>query len=233
MATISEWEPIVRGLWAMKQTTKSGWTLRSHAVALNDGELLLVSPLSSMREEQLAATDALGKPTFFLAPNHFHHMGLGRALDRYKDATAVCGPQAAPRLAKQCPVPFADLDLLRERLPSHVELLVPTGTRGGEVFLKVTDGDDVVWVVGDAIFNETEPVTGATGMILRATGTWGPVKIGKTFVWLGLKDRAEYRRWFLDQLERDTPTVLAPAHGDTLRSAELSAMIRAEAERRL
>lgn len=51
-------------------------------------------------------------------------------------------------------------------------------------------------------------------------------RVGATFEWGHLRDRAAYREWALRQPEADPPGMLVPAHGSVLVDPELSVKLR-------
>ena len=78
---VTGWVPIDEraGLFALEKVVASGWCWRGLAVRLEGGEVALVSPVRGTLERSRETLDAIGRPTFALAPNHFHYMGVAEA----------------------------------------------------------------------------------------------------------------------------------------------------------
>jgi hypothetical protein len=112
------------GLHELEKKVGSGWCWRSVSLRLNDGSSLVVSPVAKTIDD--ASFDEVGAPSFVLAPNHFHHVGVREVLARWPDAAVVATSTAAPRLAKQGVVTGRP-DALSERLPDGARLLEPPG----------------------------------------------------------------------------------------------------------
>lgn len=229
------WLPIDEraGLFALEKAVASGWRWRALALRLEGGELALVSPVRGTLARSESSLAALGRPAFALAPNHFHFMGIAEA--RARDATIACVASSAarPRLEAKCGHAFAQLDALRERLPPEVTILEPPGTKSGEVWLRLQTARGVAWAVCDAFFNVREPVSGAMGLALRATGTAPGLRIGSTFRWLALRDRRAYRGWLEERIRGDSPRVLIPSHGEVIVDDALPERLAELVRRRL
>ena len=77
--------------------------VRMAVIGIGNGELLIVSPGTSMSDASWARVAAWGTPRFLLAPNHFHNAGLARWQARFPNATIVAHPRAQARLRKKLP----------------------------------------------------------------------------------------------------------------------------------
>lgn len=229
------WEPIDTdaGLWRAEKRTKQGWSIRSTAVRMADGRLLVVSPIRGLGDAAHDELRAIGEPAALLAPNFFHNLGLREYAERYPDAVVVASDVAAPRVHKKTRLAIESLDALRGRLPGHVSILEPDGTKNGEVWLRVDTGAGVAWCVADALFNVPASPTGLIGLFLRRTKTVPGLCIGWTFLSWGLRDRAAYRTWFERRLDLDRPTRLIVAHGEDAAGDDLPDRIAELAARRL
>jgi hypothetical protein len=97
------------------------------------------------------------------------------------------------------------------------------GTRNGETWLSVGD----TLVVCDSFFNLPGPLSGAMGLVLRATRTGPGLKLGRTFRWLALADVRSYRAWVEDTLDALAPKRVLFSHGDPLEGARLISARRA------
>ncbi len=201
------------GLWSIALRKDSGWNVRTTVLRLQDGSLALFSPTRGL-QEQVAE---LGTPSFLIAPNHFHHMGVQSYLEKWPEAQVVASAGAIPRLEKKSDIEsFGDLALLRKELPENVQLLEAPGLKNGEVLLRVETEKGIAWAVSDAFFNMAEHVSGMMGFVVRVTGTSKGLRIGKTFTSLAISDKAAYGSWMRKQFDADKPSVLIPGHGEVM-----------------
>ncbi len=221
------------GLWALESFNKGGFSLRTTALCLRDGGVLLASPTRGLGDAAHEELAALGTPSLLLAPNHFHHLGLGEHRERYPEARVVASAVAAPRLRKKTGFDVATLDEARARLPDGVGIVEPAGTRSGETWLSVSTARGTAWVVSDAFFNLPSLPRNMFGLALRATGTGPGLRIGRTYTALAVGDKRAYGAWLSGMLDRSPPSLLVPGHGDVLEGPDLAERLRALAAARL
>jgi hypothetical protein len=195
-----------------------------HVVDIGGGGLLIHSP-TWIDDETLTRIEKLGVPRILFAPNHFHHQSLRRYRERFPEATAVATAQAIPRLRSQGHEGLRSTDDVP--LPDAMRWVVPEGTKTGEGWIAIDGPTGPAWIVCDAFFNETTPVHGLEGAILRLAKISPGLCIGATFKLLGIGDKARYRAWVVDALERDKPERILFSHGDPIATggAKLLAQI--------
>jgi hypothetical protein len=224
------WQPIDAdaGLFTVEKRNRSGWSLRSNALKLSSGGLLLMSPIRDLGDLAAAALARIGTPELLLAPNHYHHLGIPEHLERHSGARVLCTEEAKPRLSrKQRALAFEDVDeVLRERLPPHATVLSPPGLKNGEVWLRVETKAGVAWLVTDAFANVVDKPTGITGLFLSLAGTAPGLRLGSLFRWAAIADRIAYRTWLLERLAQDPPKILVPAHGEPISDDGLAEQLR-------
>ncbi len=192
--------------------------------------LLVVSPGAPFDDARHAELARWGRPAWLLAPNHFHNAGIAAWKARYPDARVVAHPRALPRLRRQVPgVAFEDLSGLEAELPAPMRLLCPPGARQGEVWVSLRTPAGVAWFVTDALVNESKLV-GPAGAMLWLAGFRARLMTNPLFKTFFLDDRAAYRRWALDELAREAPTLFVPAHGRTLEGPDTPALLQAAIE---
>jgi hypothetical protein len=196
-----------------------GWERAMILVRLPAGGILVHSP-TWVGPEAFAKVEAFGEPRLLFAPNHFHHLSLARFRERWPDAIAVAGGLALPRLRRLGHEAVARVDEAAAALPQGARWLECAGTRAGETFLSLPIEGRRAWVVCDAFFNIGR-VTGPVGLVMRSLKGGPGLSIGQTFNWVALKDRATYRAWILDALERERPTELWMSHGETVTRDDL------------
>lgn len=236
------WSPIVLGrAWESTKLVR-GWPLRSVAVLLDRTGLVVVSPTRGLDvahgDGRHAAVEAIvghaGPVRYLLAPNHYHHLGIPEWLAACPGAMAVATPAARKRLAKKHDdVAWGEIDELAGGLAPDTRLLVPEGTANGEAWIEIERGDERVWIVSDAFFNVSEIPGGFVGLFVRATQTGPGLRLGQTWKYMALADRARYRDWLLARLAAAPPTTLVPSHGDIARGADLGERLAAIVRERL
>ena len=222
---------IAPGVHRASRVDGAGWEVDMYTVALPSGGLLVHSP-TRVDGAPHPGLDALGRPEILLAPNHFHHMGLKAYRAKYPDAAAVASDGARPRLARQGHADLGRLEDVGDRLPRGARFLVCEGVKTGEVFLSLDAGGRRVWIVCDALFHVTRPLTGFTGFVLKSLKTGPGLCVGQTFLWLALRDRRSYLSWLKKMLDEERPATLLFSHGDPYDvgdGAELASLL----ERRL
>ena len=232
---MARWSPVegVDGVWRFVQQDAGVDMFTSLAVQLSGGGVALVSPLPSHVQGDFAELETLGSPTFLLAPNHYHNRGLVPVSQRYPDILRVASAAALPRLKRRTQLAIGPLASLIERLPAGVSILQPEGLKQGEVWLRCETPDGVAWMVTDAFFNVLPLPTSVFGGFLWLTQGAPGLRIGGTFLGVGIGDRPRYRAWLRDQLAADRPTLLVPAHGVPVGGVDLANQLGEIVERRL
>ena len=203
----------------------SGWLLSMHLVPLPEG-LMVYSP-TRVGAAVWTRVEAAGKPTVIVAPNHFHHLSLTHFREKYPEALAVCSDGARTRLEAKGHKGIASLDAAAARLGPSVSLLPCPGLKTGETWVSVKDDTGTTLLVCDAFFNAPGPLSGVMGLVLRATLTAPGLRVGRTFRWLAVADRARYAARVDGTLDAVRPTRVLFSHGAPLEGADVSAQLRA------
>jgi hypothetical protein len=191
----------------------SGWPSAMHVVALGGGDLLIHSP-TWIDEATFTRIEQLGKPRILFAPNHYHHLSLRRYRERFPKAEAVATPSAIPRLRSLGHDGLASTADVA--LPRSMRWVLPEGTKTGEGWIAIDGKDGPSWIVCDAFFNETTPVRGLEGAFLRLAKISPGLCVGATFKLLGIADKARYKAWVVEALEREQPDRIVFSHGDAI-----------------
>jgi len=201
-------------------------------VRLTDGGLLLHSP-TWLGEGTFEAVERLGTPRILLAPNCYHHLSLERFRERWPEARVAAAESALPRLVKKGHLGLVPLAEVADGLPAASRFLVPKGLKTGEAWLSLAGPAGRIWIVCDAFFNVNRTTTGPFGWALRMTGTVPGLRLGDTFRWLAVGDRAEYRNWALRRLAEERPTSMALSHGDPISDPDLADKLASLLHKRL
>lgn len=232
---MSNWQPVegVPSLARFIRFDAGVPMFSSLALPLHGGGSLVVSALPSDHEDDYAALEEIGSPTMLLAPNHYHNLGLKPFCKRYPAAMAVSSDEARPRLVKQTSLPVGSLEALTERLPPGVSILQPEGLKQGEVWLRFETPQGIVWAVCDAFFNVMPVPTSVFGGFLWLTQGAPGLRIGGTFLAVGIRDKQRYSGWLHAQLLADRPIGLLPAHGNPVFAQDLSDQLAEIVRRRV
>jgi len=197
--------------------------VRMTAVGIGNGNLLVVSP-GKPRDE--AILDELerrrGTPRWLLAPNHFHNEGLGYWKRRYPNIRVAAHERAHARLLKRAPElgRIEDLDALRAELPEGIRLFGPPTAKQGETWVAAKTRQGTAWIVCDGIVNDRKYPWAMWLLGFRPRLMTNPL-FKRLFV-----QKADYKRWVIEQLEQDPPSVLVPCHGRVERGPDLAEQLR-------
>lgn len=219
-------------VWRFQDRDRSGWHRNMYVIPLRDGRTLVHSP-TWVGDDTFERIDALGQPGVLFAPNHFHHTGLSRFRARYPEALVVAGEGALPRLRAKGHQGLHELAEAEPLLPEGARLLRCTGVRTGEAWLSCLDEGRRTLLISDAFFNVAAPVTGIAGFMLRWMQAAPGLRLGATFIWLGVRDRSAYVGWVRETLAREAPARIAFSHGELLEGGDLSERLTDLIERRL
>ena len=222
--------------WIPLDEEKQIWTIqyyvpkfksRSIAIKLKNEGCLVVSPGAHLIQTVEKELPDLGKPKTILIPNSFHHYGISAWLEAYPGIKAVASVQAIRRLSKRGYHSIRSLNLLREELPENIQILEPPGWRAGEVWLRVQMEKRIAWIVADAFFNMPKLSPRFLTRLIQRTAKAAPgLSISRILKWVLIKNRRLYRRWILEQLEKDQPSILVPAHGEIIEDENLPRRLR-------
>ncbi|MFO0722412.1 MAG: hypothetical protein U1E65_01435 [Myxococcota bacterium] len=209
--------------FASEKTAKNGWAWRQIALPLRGGGAAWISPIRGLGAAGLEDLEAsVGRLELLVAPNHFHHLGIPELLYLRPEAKVVAAAGAVPRLSRILgPSVEPAWGLLGPRLPAGVRWVEPPGLKNGEGWVVVEGSGGTGWIVSDAFFSLERAPTGIQGMLVRALGVAPGLRIGATFLWLGIADRPSYRAWLLERLDAEKPTILVTSHGQILQDPEL------------
>ena len=176
----------------------------------------MFSPVQGLSDAALESLKQLGDVAAVLAPNHYHNKALQEYAEAFPAADMITSADATPRLKKITGLEFGDLDALAALLPDTVKVLLPTGLKTGEVWLRMESDGAIAWAVVDAFCTAKENSKAPTSDTPQLLGT---------FPKFGLADGAAYRRWVEGQLERDTISMVVPCHGSIIKSDALNAKL--------
>ena len=205
---------------------ENGWPLVMHVVELGNGELLIHSP-TRIDDRTYDAIAELGTVRYLFAPNHFHNVSIDRYAKRFPRAVVIASHGAIPRLRGKVKTPVEPRESVE--LPKGAHFLVPEGTKSGEAWLSIDGANGPTWIVCDAFFNETRPVKGLFGFVVRRLKIAPGLCVGRTYTFLALRDSKKYLADVLAMIQKEKPVRVLFSHGDPLEenvSAALTAILR-------
>lgn len=186
---------------------------RMLVVRLDEAELALWSPVP-LGEETAANIEALGEVSTIIAPNDFHHLYLGKAMDRFPGAQVWASPGLPTKrpelelehlLGPGVDLPFAPAlsPLFLEGSPSMQEtVFVHRATR--------------TLIVTDALFNLQRVRGLLSSIVLRLVGSMGGPS--QTRIWRStVKDKAAMGRSLAAVLQEDFDRIIM-AHGEVIET---------------
>lgn len=216
------WQEVIKNqLWTAEYLVP-GFKSRTTVARLDNEKLLIISPGAAVLESFAENFSNLGKPAFLLLSNSFHHLGAPTWRKSYPDVQVVCAEGAAKRIASKGHAHVKPLVNLIPHLPSHMTLLEPAGTRMGETWVRIDHGGKNIWIVCDAFFNMPRLSSRLITRLIQKLLSAAPgLKISALVKYGLVKDRGTYKSWVMEQIEKDRPALLVPAHGDILSADDL------------
>jgi hypothetical protein len=142
-------------------------TRRMTAARLNDGRLVIYSAIA-LREAEMKALEAYGRPSFLIVPSALHRMDAKIWKDRYPDIQVIAPEGARAKVEEVVHVDAARADFG----DPNVVLTEVAGTHGNEAALVVRNAAGVTLVLNDLIGNIRDP-RGFSGWLLRVAGFAG------------------------------------------------------------
>jgi glyoxylase-like metal-dependent hydrolase (beta-lactamase superfamily II) len=234
----SGWEVIDEelGVFTREYSFVKGAFARMMTARMKDGRLLAASPAPGLPEAALRALDRWGGVGAIVATNGFHHLGVPTWKAAFPQARVYAPREAHARLRKKQPglAELLPLEELAPLLPAEVKVRDVPGVKLGETWVQVATSRGSVWYVSDSCFSMKHP---PDRLLPRLLFRWTDSAPGFRINGLGLKflmrDRPAYRRWVLQELERELPRVVVTAHGSVVDDPGAGAELRRMAEARL
>lgn len=221
-----KWRQLDPELWFADYRVP-GLPCRTTAVDIG-GRWLVFSPGESLAPS--FAEEVSAQPPILLAPNSLHHMGINSWREQF-GVGCYAAAAARKRLGRH-----GHRDVLDSRtisLSSGRELVEVPHSRIGETWVIIRTDQQCTWVIGDAVFNFARASgkfwTAAMQRVLQS----GPdLAVSSVYSWGAVRDRASYKRWFLERLEAHPPTRLIPTHGSIESGSDLAERLALLIDRR-
>jgi len=192
--------------------------------------LVVVSPGKGLEGADYDVLSRFGEVRALIANNTFHHLGQGPWRERFPRAESYAAPGVLAKFQKKAAsIPFRSLDELS--LPPTVKLHVLPGCKNGEVLVSVGTQRGSLWYTGDVLTN-LQRIPGPPASWLFSWTDSGPgFRLFKPAVWLFINDRRALKERMNALLTEDPPTLIVPAHGPAVTTANLAAEARAQIAR--
>ena len=197
--------------------------LRMLVIRLPDG-LALWSPIA-LSDAQAAEIDALGSVRWILAPNCFHHLYLGDAMQRWPSAQVFAPEGLAKKREK-------DLDLSGaspySALPAAFDGVIEACRIDGCPSMNewmLLHRPSRTLIVGDLIFNIHAVKRWSASLVFRMVGAWK--RPAQSRMWrFFVKDRAAAAASLAAIMAWDFDRIVL-AHGDTIETGGQAALAQA------
>jgi hypothetical protein len=215
--TVLPHDPIERleaGLWAVDgEVPRIPLRRRMAIVRLGDGRLALHNAVP-LREPDMKAIEAFGRPALLLVPNGHHRLDVHAWKARYPGLAVLCPAPVRRRVEEAVAVDgtfdelaaFAGGDpaLAAERLE---------GTRSGEMAFAVRSGARTALLFGDALFNVPHR-PGVGGLVLRLAGSSGGARVTPLFRRVAVSDAGALAASLERLAALPGLAQLVPSHGE-------------------
>ncbi len=216
---INFWREIAppSGIWLHQ-----GYFCNTTIVKVRPDFYLVVSPTKDIPKEVYSHLLESTHTIVVLAPNHFHHLGIDLFKVYFPSTVVVSSNAARKRLIHQINSNIQDLEALIEQLPSHMQLIIPEGTKNGEVWIEISLPSGDLLIIGDAFVNFTDKVQGLLGLVLDLCQAAPQLQISKTWKWFGLGNIMTYRSWINAYFSDYSPHWVVPLHGNVIEGLHLN-----------
>lgn len=219
----SSWRPVDKSgrLYRAQYQADFGtpWSLLCR---LNEVSFMVYSPGPELAESARRLIPD-GAKLIIVAPSMGHTMGIKPWLQLWPAAKLVCAETARQRLQEKTGLKrYLDPAAIGILLPAECRLLVPPANSFGELWLRLQypDEDCVYWGVCDSLMNI--PKLGSNPLqklLLKFYGLGEGLHLHRRFR-NGIRDRANFRDWSLQQFQAGIRQVLLPCHGDVFDDSE-------------
>lgn len=182
------------------------------------GGVIVVSPPCRVTASEMDAAAALGSVRALVASNAFHHLGLPAWKARFPDAPVFAPAQSIGRVAAKTGLTgIRPLSEAAAICGERVTLTDMPHYKTGEVLVRIRGADGVAWYVTDVILNlpglPTHPIARFAFRVTRSAPGLRMNRLAPLFM---VKDRPALWRWLRDEVDREPPRWLIPAHGDVV-----------------
>lgn len=213
-------EPLV----LMREYSFGPGSANAVAVRLGDGSLLVISPPTGLSARELDELASVGEVSALLANNGAHYLGLASFCRRFPNATAYATEAARERITHKSkqPLQLQPLSQLAPKLSGKIEVIAAEGCKVGDVLVRIHSERGPLLYVGDFFANIPKlPWNPLFRFMFKLTKSAPGFRVFGIFFRFFASDRAALRDFLIRELQRSSPAVMIPAHGDYVARADL------------
>jgi hypothetical protein len=202
---------------------------RANALAVGTGDgMVLVSPPCRVDAGVLDDVASYGAVRALVASNAFHYMGISEWKARFPEAAIFAPAQSIPRIEKQAKIagvrPVSEATAITG---DKVDLIDMPHYKTGEVMVRIKTAGGVVWYLTDILMNLPElPPQLLFRLMFKWTDSGPGLKVNKISPLFMVKNKRELYRWVAEQIDKDPPTRLIPAHGGIVELGDKAEVLR-------
>lgn len=184
---------------------------RMTVVRLNDSRLVVFSAIA-LDEDEMAALEAYGRPTFLIVPSDKHRLDAKIWKDRYPALQVVAPEGARSKVEETVPV-----DTVAPAFDdTNVQFVAVPGTRGREAALIVRTPNGTTLVLNDVVGN-IQNASGFGGWLLHMMGFAGKeAQIPKVVKLAMIEDTNALRAQLLQWAEIESLKRILVSHGSPI-----------------
>jgi hypothetical protein len=223
------WSIVEPSLPALSYTYSFGPGIANTLALVAEGGVILVSPPFQPKDTAFTELEKHGPVRALVAPNAYHHMGIGSWKARYPDAKIFAPAQSIKRVEKHTKLsgilPLSEMGA--KLLGDKIEMVDMPHYKTGEVLVRWRVEGGWAWYVTDVMFNMPQLPKGLFGTIMKWTKSGPGLRrnaIGTTFM---VKDKRSLFAWLVEQAEKTPPVMVVACHGDVAKLANPAADMRA------
>lgn len=230
--TAAGWTIIDENAGVMSLTYNYGKDGKANCLTakLPSGGMLVVSPPSRVSDAIMDELEGIGPVEALVSNNGFHYLGVDKWQKRFPKARTYAAPGAIARIAKKStkPLSFEPLSALRSSLGESIAVVEAPGSRHGETWTRVKIADGYAWYTSDILINVPElPKPFIPRTLFKLTKSGPGYTVFNLAVRFIFKDKRAGLGAMMREVDEYPPTVMVPAHGGTLRGADVPAKTRA------
>jgi len=226
MTTITGWTTLAEKPLVLVQEYGFGaGKANALAVALPNRKWMIVSPPPKLTTAEAQALAEHGQVVALVENNGTHHLGLGPCRALFPDAVTYAEPKAAARIRSKNKDPgqLEPIDALKPLLGDAISIVAADGCKIGDVILRVKTERGTLFYASDFIANINRPPRNPFARLLfKLTGSGPGLRVFRIFFMVFVADRKAAIDFLIRELQADPPSVMVPAHGDVVASADLA-----------
>lgn len=177
---------------------------------------------------------AAGKVAELILPNSFHYLGIAEWRALFPEASLVSAPGARARLASKNVEDIASSSDTAHALPRGFDLIELPESKIGELWLSFPLNSRAQGLaVADAFFCMANATDLRTRVMNRLAGITHNPSVSRLFKYSTLADKNAYARWATQEIQRLSPELFIPQHGEMLEGSQVTEQLLAALKRRL